>query len=519
MPSLILGLDSSTQSLSAVVIDKDERRIVHETGMQFSDRFPHYNTVDGVLRDDDPTLVHAPPLMWVEALDQLLLSLADTINLADVVAIAGSGQQHGSVYLKSGMNDCLATLDPKQALHLQLREQFARATAPIWMDASTADECQRLTDDLGGSDVLCQHTGSVAVERFTGPQIKKFAEQEPAAYAETAHICLVSSFICSLLAGRIVGIDYADATGMNLFDLRQRDWHAAALDSCGAGLADKLQSAIDPCRFVGAVSPYMQQRYGFHAGCQVLPFSGDNPCSLIGLGLIDEDMTAISLGTSDTLFGHMTALPAQMSPCAHTFIAPTNHYMLLLCFKNGSLAREAVRRDCGLDWEGFSAAVDSTEPGNNGGFMLPWFETEIVPRVMQPGVHLHGMKADDHNAMCRGVVEAQMLSMNIHAAEAGLQPGSIRVTGGASQNRSILQVMADVFQCPVDVLEISNGAALGAALRALQASEQCSWDAAVADFTAVDERRRVMPRTACADVYASLAAQYAAAERAALSVV
>ena len=47
---------------------------------------------------------------------------------------------------------------------------------------------------------------SRAFERFTGPQIRKFAREDPSAYARTERIHLVSSFLASLLAG-------ADGTG------------------------------------------------------------------------------------------------------------------------------------------------------------------------------------------------------------------------------------------------------------------------------------------------------------------
>lgn len=516
MSRLVIGFDSSTQSISAVVIDMDDKKIVHEDALNFSQSFPHYQTVDGVLRNTDPMVVHAPPLMWVEALDKLLEQLKAAIDLSQVVAIGGSGQQHGSVYLKPTITGCLETLEPNNPLHVQFVSQFSRATSPIWMDASTSRQCASLAEDCGGDETLCAVTGSVAIERFTGAQIKKFAEEEPDAYENTGYIALVSSFICSILVGKMVGIDYGDATGMNLLNLRKREWHDDALNSCGPQLKKKLQTAVDPREFAGSISSYMQQRFGFSADCQVLPFSGDNPCSLVGLGLVQDDMTAISLGTSDTVFGHISALPTTMSKWAHTFIAPTNKYMLLLCFKNGSLAREAIRQRCQFDWDEFTEAVEASAPGNNGGFMLPWFGTETVPKVLASGVQMFGIDEESPASLCRGIVESQMLAMRHHAAEAGLMPTSIRATGGASENAAILQIMADVFQCPVDVLEISNGAALGAALRALQAATRSDWQTAVADFTQVQQSQRKLPRPELAAIYQDMLQAYVDAEQAAL---
>ncbi|NRA38154.1 MAG: carbohydrate kinase, partial [Planctomycetes bacterium] len=451
MAELYLGLDSSTQSLSAVIIDLQTQSIVVEEQVHYSSELVHYNVTDGVLiNEQQPQVVHAPPLMWVEALECLLGKLKNNgVALTDVVAIAGSGQQHGSVYLNNSFIPCLQQLDPAQPLQHQLTEIFTRSTSPIWMDSSTAQECQQFAAAVGGDEALCTLTGSVAIERFTGPQIKKFADSESLAFNSTRHICLVSSFMASILSGDYIGIDHGDATGMNLLDIKNKKWDTRLLACCGEGTAEKLGVAIDPSMQQGKIASYFVQRFGFSADCKIIPWSGDNPCSLIGLGLVEEGMTAISLGTSDTCFGYMEKLPQQMSQWAHTFIAPTGAYMSLMCFKNGSLAREAVRKKYAATWEEWSAAIESTPPGNNGAFMLPWFDLEIVPKIIQAGVRLFGCE-ETLASEARAVVEAQMMAMAYHAAEAGLKPNAIRATGGASTNPVILQIMADVFQVPVD---------------------------------------------------------------------
>ena len=71
MSKLFLGLDSSTQSLSAIVIDYDSRKVVYEHSLNFDQALPHYKTQNGVLPNADPLVKHSPPLMWAEALDLL----------------------------------------------------------------------------------------------------------------------------------------------------------------------------------------------------------------------------------------------------------------------------------------------------------------------------------------------------------------------------------------------------------------------------------------------------------------
>ena len=83
------------------------------------------------------------------------------------------------------------------------------------MDSSTAAECREIRHSMGGVDWIIEVTGSDALERFTGPQIRKFYKTEPQIYRQTASIALVSSFLASILAGKIAPIDWGDGSGMN----------------------------------------------------------------------------------------------------------------------------------------------------------------------------------------------------------------------------------------------------------------------------------------------------------------
>ena len=519
MGRLFLGLDSSTQSLSAIVIDHDARKVIYETSVGFDDALPHYGTRNGVLSNPDPTVVHSPPLIWAEALDLLFETMRhDGVPLADLLAVSGSGQQHGSVYLNDSADRTLAGLDPSHSLTENLQGALSRLTSPIWMDSSTTAECNEICRTLGGLKATAEATGSTTFERFTGPQIRKFHRTQPDAYGNTAHILLVSSFMASLLSGKIAPIDHGDGAGMNLMDIRNRAWHPGALNATAPGLAERLPPLAEPWQTIGPVNPYFAEKYGLNPDALSLVWSGDNPNSVIGLGLIREGMVAISLGTSDTYFGTMQACRTDPRGEGHVFVSPTGDYMTLICFKNGSLAREQVGEAFGLDWDGFSAALRETPAGNGGKIMLPYFEPEIVPNVLKPGVRRFGLTQDDSAGNCRAVVEAQMMSMRIHSGWMGVRPVEIYVTGGASQNREILQVMADVQGCPVRRFEVTNSAALGAALRAahgylLASGSETAWEEIVAGLAEPIAGSTIAPDPKAAGVYDSLVRKYAECEK------
>jgi xylulokinase len=368
MGRIYLGLDSSTQSLTAVAIEADgtSARLVHEWSIAFDDTLPRYGTRHGVLPSDDPAVATSSPLMWADAVDLILDRIAHSgLDLSRLSAISGSAQQHGSVYLAPGAAAAFARLDPQRPPGEQIASVLTRPVAPIWMDASTTAQCSEISAAVGGAAVLAQHTGSRAFERFTGPQIRKFASQDPDAYRRTGRVHLVSSFVASLLVGGDAPIDPGDASGMNLMDLESRNWWPDAVRATAPDLTSKLPRIAAASTVAGTVSRYWQARHGLPAAT-VITWSGDNPCSLVGVGLVREGRLAISLGTSDTIFGLMTTPRVDRQGAGHVFGAPTGDYMGLTCFSNGSLAREHVRDAFGMTWSDFSRALDDTPPGTTG---------------------------------------------------------------------------------------------------------------------------------------------------------
>src|SRR6185295_19176064 len=258
---------------------------------------------------------------------------------------------------------------------------------------------------VGGPALLAATTGSRAFERFTGPQISTFAKADPSAYAATDRIHLVSSFLASLLIGEHAPIDPGDGSGMNLMDLATADWWPAAVEATAPGLAAKLPPIRPASAIVGTLSPYWRERHRLPAA-SVVAWSGDNPCSLIGTGLVREGLIAISLGTSDTIFGLMREPRVSPGGTGHVFGSPTgdDEFMGITVFRNGSLARERVRDEFELTWERFSRVLGMTSPGNSGRTMLPWFEPEITPRVSASGARRFHLDAGDVAGNVRAVV-------------------------------------------------------------------------------------------------------------------
>ena len=510
-----LGLDASTQSITGIIIDTDAGTITAEESVNFDDHFADDYGIENGVVDLGGGVVHSYPLIWVEALEKLLDELRQGgHDLGEISAVAGSGQQHGTVYLNGNASSTLQALSAECTLKDQLSGIFSRETAPIWMDSSTGSQCREIEEGVGGRDVLLNLTGNTAFERFSGPQIRKFYQDSPAAYGDTAYIGLVSSFMASVLAGKLISVDAGDGSGTNLMAISARAWSSAAMEATAPELGSKLTPVTPSGAPVGPVHTFFVDRYGFAPDCVVLPFSGDNPCSLIGLGLVEPGHVALSLGTSDTLFACMAEPRVSTEGEGCVFASPDDsHYMALICYMNGSLAREAVRDQYGLDWDGFTKALQASTPGNDGKMLLPYFDPEIVPNV-GAGVVRHSLEEDDVAGNVRAVIEAQAVSSHIHSRWMGVDITSLYVTGGASANEEILKVFANVHGCPVHRFETTNAAALGAALRAYQGHRSdIAWPVIVEPFCQPVPGSAIQPDPATRGVYDDLISAYGELER------
>ncbi|KJR85847.1 xylulokinase [Sporothrix schenckii 1099-18] len=556
---LYLGFDLSTQQLKAIVVASD-LSIVAQAKVDFDADFGEkYGLTKGVLVNDEEGEVYAPVALFLEAIDLVFQRLHDLSNgpgvLSRIRAISGSCQQHGSVYWSEGAAQELADLQaaaaaattttrattassaaPADRLADRLAGSFSRPWAPNWQDHSTQDECDqfdaRLAQDESKSDGphrLAEVTGSAAHHRFTGTQIMRIRRKWPDVYAKTARISLVSSFVASVLLGRLAPMDISDVCGMDLWDIPHQQWSEPLLELAAGngarGAADlrrKLgEVRVDGGGSMGRIASYFVQRYGVSADCEIAPFTGDNPATILALPLRPLD-AIVSLGTSTTFL--MVTPHYKPDPSYHFFNHPTTpgQYMFMLCYKNGGLAREKVRDQLppapagGDPWANFNKAVLDTPvlglPGVGGGggsgsdkakLGLYFYINEIVPNIpagtwrytcnpadgsdLAPATAAHTSAEQD----ARLIVESQALSMRLRsqplvhdqpgatadAPRLPAQPRRIYLVGGGSLNPAIAQVLGEVLGGAEGVYRLDvggNACALGGAYKALWSIERTS---------------------------------------------
>ncbi|KAI0306053.1 hypothetical protein B0F90DRAFT_1624083 [Multifurca ochricompacta] len=482
---LFLGFDLSTQQLKALVIN--EKGIVkYGLAVSYDRDLPQYGTKNGAMYGPRSGEVTSPAAMWVEALELILQRMKDVgVDFSRICAISGAGQQHGSIYWSKTAEETLVSLNPSKTLVSQLDSHaFSIRNSPIWQDSSTTRECRELEEIIGGPQALADLTGSRAYERFTGTQIKKIQRERPDAYWATSRISLVSSFLPSLFLGFIAPIEVSDASGMNLMDVATCRWDERLLEVCGG---PELREKIGPepvlCGTVlGKIATWWVRRWGFDPDCLIAPFTGDNPATMVALSTPGD--AVLSLGTSTTYL--LAISPSVTHPArfttSHLLAHPTTTgaHIAMLCYKNGSLAREKVRNEhANGDWARFNEMVAATPPGNDGKWGLYFPLPEIIPPNVVGNFYFQAKdglavpspaEALPDAAHPRAILESQLLSIRARVA-AILHQDTPRLrrlvlTGGASINPIIRQLAADLFGIPVYVADTSEATATGGALLA-----------------------------------------------------
>lgn len=478
-----LGLDLSTQSATGVLLAADLSVLRFES-VPFAD----LAGAGGVLQRTGAQ-VRQSPVLWLRGLHELLKRLASgSPDLRQVVAVAGSAQQHGTVYLKRDWTKILAHPDWLQQAASLLPPVLTEPGSPIWMDGSTAEERREITAALGGAAAAAELLGAVPFERYSGVQMRAFHKRRPEAYADTARIHLVGSFIASCLLGKDAPLNEGDASGTALWSLTGRRWSEQALAATAPDLRRRLPETLAAGIVLGPTAAWTAA-YGLRA--ELLGFDGDNPATVVGCGLTEPATLLLSLGTSDTEMLRPTGRRSSGQGRWVEMIASDGAPMLMHCAVNGGLSREKVAAETGLVsaagkilWDEVGAAAEKFLRSEKVSAELPFVEREIGFEDIPAGRKVLGNPdLEPQLALGRFLVSQALVKAWIVEKMGLSEPDFIVATGGASLNYGIMSAHAAAFNTPVLPLNLPGGAgaAFGAAVRAWRArhrapdERQLSW--------------------------------------------
>jgi xylulokinase len=220
-----------------------------------------YELIDGL----PPGHKEQDPACWISAVRETISKLLREADLdrSKIRGIGVSGQQHGFVPIDTAGE----VIRP----------------AKLWCDTSTGAECDEMVSHLGGLAATIEAVGNGVPPGFTASKILWLKKHEPQNFARLATVLLPHDYINFFLTGK-KWMEYGDASGTALLDVRRRTWSRAAMDSIAANLIDRFPPLISSDRVGGTVREDLANELGLPPGVVVSAGGGDNMMGAIGTG-------------------------------------------------------------------------------------------------------------------------------------------------------------------------------------------------------------------------------------------
>jgi len=436
-----IGIDSGTQGTKALVVDFESGRVLGQG------QAPH-EMVPGL----PPGASEQDPETWVTAMEiALAAALKESrVEPRKVVSLGISGQQHGFV-------------------PLDLRGRPIRP-AKLWNDTSTIEETEIIVGRLGGAREFIRKLGISLAVGFTASKILWLKRHEPENFEKLATVLLPHNYLNHHLTGRF-HMEYGDASGTGLMDVRNLRWSREAVAAVDSGLPGKLPALSHPREPVGFVRKAVAARFGLG---QVLVSGGggDNMMGAIGTGNVTPGVSTLSLGTSGTIYSHSGEAFVDPEGEIAAFCDSTGGWLPLLCTMNVTNTTELFKSVFKLDNRTLGALAAKAAPGSGGLLFLPFVDGERVPVLPFSSAVFFGLNRGTFDAahLARAVREGTILNLGSGVARMralGLKPDEIRATGGGSKSRLWLQIAADILRTPVVTLKEQEAAAYGGALQSI----------------------------------------------------
>ncbi|MFI5358205.1 MAG: glycerol kinase GlpK [Opitutales bacterium] len=344
------------------------------------------------------------------------------------------------------------------------------APAIVWQDRRTAPFCEQLRA-AGHAVLIGEKTGLVTDAYFSASKIRWLLDHVPgartrAARGELAFGTIDSWLVWKLTHGRLHITDASNASRTMLANLATGDWddELLALFDVPRALLPEIRDSSDVYACASEVVP----------GVPIAGIAGDQQAALFGQACLQPGMAKNTYGTGCFMLMHTGAERVRSRRSLLTTIAwrlgGRLEYALEGSVFIAGAAVQYLRDGLGLirsadELEGLAASV----PDTGGVYFVPAFVGLGAP-YWDPharGAILGLTRGTSPAHIARATIEAiahqvtdVLLAMQ---ADTGLHVKELRVDGGAAVNSLLMQIQADLLNCPVVRPRNVETTALGAA--------------------------------------------------------
>jgi glycerol kinase len=379
-----------------------------------------------------------------------------------------------------------AGLAPKEVTAIGITNQrettvvWERATgrpihpAVVWQSRASAAICERLRSQ-GHESLVRERTGLVIDAYFSGTKIRWILDQVPGAQkrAEAGElVCgtIDSWLIWNLTSGRTHATDVSNASRTLIFDIHRRAWD----DDLLAVLGIPRSMLATPVRSSGFIAEADARHFG--TALPIAGVAGDQQAALFG-------QTCFAAGEAKNTYGTGCFLLANTGDRA---ASASGGLLTTIAWDIGDGVRYALEGSAFItgaavqwlrDGLGIIATAAETEAlaasltGNDNVYLVPAFTGLGAPHW---DMYARGLLIGIERGTTRAhVVRATLESIAYQTRDlvesmrgAGQAIEVLRVDGGGTANRFLMQFQADIAGIPVEVAGVQETTGLGAAFLA-----------------------------------------------------
>ena len=355
-------------------------------------------------------------------------------------------------------------------------------------------------------------------------EINWLAQNQPEIWQNTAHFVLLSGYLNYRLTGRVAD-SVGNQVGFIPFDFKTLEWCSDSdwKWSCMPVKREQLPELVGIGEKLGEVTTDAASLTGLLIGTPVFAGAADKACEVLGAGCNSPNIGSISCGTAATVNATSYAYleprpflppyPAAIPNAFNLEIQIYRGFWMIHWFKEQfGLADVERAKSLGVSAESlFEQLLLETAAGAEGLIMQPYWN----PGLGKPGPEARGSLigfTDTHTRahVYRAIVEGLAFALREgkeHLENRTKQPMSVlRVSGGGSQSDAVMQILADVMNCPTERPATFEASGLGAAIiGAVSLDIYSNYNAAIDAMTHV--RERFIPNTEAAVLYEKLYSQ------------
>ena len=432
-----IGVDLGTSAVKLLLMEGNGR-IANVVSKEYPLYFPH------------PGWSEQKPEDWWEAVKTGLKELTEGFDKSQVAGISFGGQMHGLVILDKDDN----VIRP----------------AILWNDGRTQEATDYLNNEIGKSK-LSECTGNIAFTGFTAPKILWVKNKEPENFARIEKIMLPKDYIAYKLSGSFC-TDVSDASGMLVFDVKNKCWSKEMLDICGIR-EEQMAKIYESYETVGNLKVDVAAELGLPETVKVVAGAGDNAAAAVGTGTVGDAMCNISLGTSGTIFISSKEFGVDKNNALHAFAHADGKYHLMGCMLSAASCNKWWMEEImqTKEFAAEQAAITEDMLGTNHVYFLPYLMGERSPhndanaRGTFIGMTMDTSRADMYQAVLEGVAFAIRDSFEI-AKSLGIDIKRSKICGGGAKSPLWKKIIANVLNIDIDVIESEEGPGYGGAMLA-----------------------------------------------------